>query len=185
MAAKKYTPKDINKNGKLDQWEINKYKLINKGKPQMGTGEQGSLKPKFLKGIFSKDDGSMSTFGNVANAIGPLAGLVGIGKSITDLFRGGNPAMMNKPMKVKNPFSAESKIERLGKKEQKAKNKKTSVAARSVMKQQLKISKAKNKMNSVRDAYSNKPNNYVSAAQRKAVHASKKDGGKGNPNKKK
>ena len=91
---------------------------------------------------------------------------------------------MNKPMKVKNPFSAESKIERLGKKEQKAKNKKTSVAARSVMKQQLKISKAKNKMNSVRDAYSNKPNNYVSAAQRKAVHASKKDGGKGNPNNK-
>ena len=99
MAAKKYTPKDINKNGKLDQWEINKYKLINKGKPQMGMGEQGALKPKFLKGIFSKDDGSMSTFGNVANAVGPLAGLVGIGKSITDLFRGGNPAMMNKPMK--------------------------------------------------------------------------------------
>ena len=64
MAAKKYTPKDINKNGKLDQWEINKYKLINKGKPQMGMGEQGALKPKFLKGIFSKDDGSMSTFGN-------------------------------------------------------------------------------------------------------------------------
>ena len=29
-----------------------------------------------------------------------------------------------------------------------------------------------------------KPKGYVSAAQRKAVHASKKDGGKGNPNKK-
>ena len=28
-----------------------------------------------------------------------------------------------------------------------------------------------------------KPKGYVSAAQRKAVHASKKDGGKGNPNK--
>ena len=52
MGAKKYTPKDINKNGKLDQWEINKYKLINKGKPQMGMGEQGALKPKFLKGSF-------------------------------------------------------------------------------------------------------------------------------------
>ena len=63
-----------------------------KKKPQMGMGEQAALKPKFLKGIFTKDDGSMSTFGNVANAVGPLAGLVGIGKSIADLFRGGTPA---------------------------------------------------------------------------------------------
>jgi len=121
MAAKKYTPKDINKNGKLDQWEIKKYEVINKGKPQMGMGEQAALKPKFLKGMFTKDDGSMSTFGNVSNVAGPLSGLVGIGKSIVDLVRGGNPAMMDKPL------------------------------------------------------------DYVSDAQRKAVHASKEDGGKGKP----
>ena len=129
MAAKKYTPKDINKNGKLDQWEINKYKLINKGKPQMGMGEQGALKPKFLKGILTKDDGSMTTLGNIGNILS--GGLIGQGKSFIDMFRGGNPAMYGaNPPKMKKPMK------------------------------------------------------YVSDAQRKAVHASKEDGGKGNPNNK-
>ena len=129
MAAKKYTPKDINKNGKLDQWEINKYKLINKGKPQMGMGEQGALKPKFLKGILTKDDGSMTTLGNIGNILS--GGMIGQGKSFIDMFRGGNPAMYGaNPPKMKKPMK------------------------------------------------------YVSDAQRKAVHASKKDGGKGNPNNK-
>jgi len=130
MAAKKYTPKDINKNGKLDQWEIKKYEVINKGKPQMGMGEQSALKPKFLKGILTKDDGSMTTLGNIGNILS--GGIIGQGKSFLDMFRGGTPAMYGaKPPKM------------------------------------------------------NKPMGYVSAAQRKAVHASKKDGGKGNPNKKK
>ena len=185
MAAKKYTPKDINKNGKLDQWEIKKYEIINRGKPQMGMGEQSALKPKFLKGIFSKDDGSMSTFGNVANAVGPLAGLVGIGKSIADLIRGGKPAMTDKQKKVAS--KARKKVSKLQDKYEKETGgnelagKNTSNKGKRLAKREEKVrTRATKKF----ERAGNKPAKYVSDAQRKAVWASKKDGGRGNPNKK-
>tara|TARA_R100000742_G_C4267938_1_gene86208 strand:- start:852 stop:1310 length:459 start_codon:yes stop_codon:yes gene_type:complete len=63
-------------------------------KPQMGMGEQAALKPKFLKGILTKDDGSMTTFGNIANIWG--GGVLGQIKSGLDMFRGGAPAMHSK-----------------------------------------------------------------------------------------
>ena len=37
MAKKYYTPKDINKNNKLDAWEINKYEAINSATPMLNT----------------------------------------------------------------------------------------------------------------------------------------------------
>ena len=162
-----------------------------KKKPQMGMGEQAALKPKFLKGIFTKDDGSMSTFGNVANAVGPLAGLVGIGKSIADLFRGGTPAMHSKkPLQARR----QGTLARMKKRQQDY--------ARAAglygdefdpfkLNPDWKINNPadyqdRNKPPTMRkSAHKSKPAGYVSAAQRKAVWASKKDGGKGNPNRKK
>ena len=245
MAAKKYTPKDINKNGKLDQWEIKKYEIINKGKPQMGIGEHNALKPKFLKGIFTKDDGSMSTLGNVSNTVGPLAGLVGIGKSIADLIRGGKPAMTDKQKKIasrarkkisklQDKYEKETggneladkntsnKGKRLAKREEKVRtkamkkfnkagdNKPSQVTISANRTKKKKITRPPlNKRKKIRDGSHSrkllgtkkgapgtnrrvtrtingkKKPEFVSDAQRKAVWASKKDGGKGNPNKKK
>ena len=206
MAAKKYTPKDINKNGKLDQWEIKKYEIINRGKPQMGIGEHNALKPKFLKGIFTKDDGSMSTLGNVANTVGPLAGLVGIGKSITDLIRGGKPAMTDERLKKvrERKTKAYQKKREKGMTEirEKGQTRKSDRKFRKAEKKEEKFAKKYDKLNKpskvkkkkIRDGSHDhgkqkkrilKPAKYVSDAQRKAVWASKKDGGKGNPNKKK
>ena len=54
-----------------------------------------STKPKFLRGLLTKDDGSMSTFGNIANILG--GGLIGQIKSGVDMVRGGNPPLMKKP----------------------------------------------------------------------------------------
>ena len=172
-------------------------------KPQMGMGEQAALKPKFLKGIFTKDDGSMSTFGNVANAVGPLAGLVGIGKSIADLFRGGTPAMHSKKplqarrqgtlarmkkrqedfIKFQSRYSAEQMRDIYGKRLDKYRKKsglkfdKKAFEADQMGRDLVSMYK--------KSAHKSKPAGYVSAAQRKAVWASKKDGGKGNPNRKK
>ena len=182
MAAKKYTPKDINKNGKLDQWEIKKYEIINRGKPQMGMGEQSALKPKFLKGIFSKDDGSMSTFGNIANTVGPLAGLVGIGKSITDLIRGGKPAMTDKQKKIAS--RARKKVSKLQDKYEKETGG-NELADKNTSNKGKRLAKREEKVKQKAMKKFNKAAMYVSDAQRKAVWASKKDGGKGNPNKKK
>jgi len=37
MAKKHYTPKDINKNNKLDSWEVAKYEAINSATPMLNT----------------------------------------------------------------------------------------------------------------------------------------------------
>jgi len=57
------------------------------------------------------------------------------------------------------------------------KNKRKDVAGKAMM------GYAKPAMYDKPKMYGDKPKGYVSAAQRKAVHASKADGGKGNPNK--
>jgi hypothetical protein len=54
-----------------------------------------SNKPKFLKGLLTKDDGSMSMFGNIANIWS--GGILGAMKSGTDMIRGGNRPLMKKP----------------------------------------------------------------------------------------
>ena len=160
-----------------------------KKKPQMGMGEQAALKPKFLKGIFTKDDGSMSTFGNVANAVGPLAGLVGIGKSISELFRGGTPAMHSKkPLQARRQGT-------LARMKKRQKDYAAAVGRYGGLYDDLlnfdkkafdadQVFKGNVAMHK-KSAHKSKPAGYVSAAQRKAVWASKKDGGRGNPNRKK
>jgi len=160
-----------------------------KKKPQMGMGEQAALTPKFLKGLLTKDDGSLTTFGNIANIFG--GGLVGQVKSGLDMFRGGVPAMhRKKPLQARR----QGTLARMKKRQQDY--------ARAAglygdefdpfkLNPDWKINNPadyqdRNKPPTMRkSAHKSKPAGYVSAAQRKAVWASKKDGGKGNPNRKK
>ena len=158
-----------------------------KKKPQMGMGEQAALKPKFLKGLLTKDDGSMTTFGNIANIFG--GGLVGQVKSGLDMIRGGVPAMHSKkPLQARRQGT-------LARMKKRQKDYAAAVGRYGGLYDDLlnfdkkafdadQVFKGNVAMHK-KSAHKSKPAGYVSAAQRKAVWASKKDGGKGNPNKKK
>jgi len=60
MAKKHYTPKDINKNNKLDPWEVAKYEAINSATPMLNTTDGY----KHLKATAQKRMGHQMNFGS-------------------------------------------------------------------------------------------------------------------------
>lgn len=60
MAKKYYTPKDINKNNKLDAWEVAKYEAINSATPMLNTTDGY----KHLKATAQKRMGHQMNFGS-------------------------------------------------------------------------------------------------------------------------
>lgn len=107
------------------------------------------------------------------------------GKELKPIMIKPNMGRIIKPMAKFPDLSGDGKVTKkdilMGKgvidKPKMLKNKRKDVAGKAMM------GYAKPAMYDKPKMYGDKPKGYVSAAQRKAVHASKADGGKGNPNK--